>query len=127
VDAQIAEVDQVAVVRDGDEALGGFDADGLGVEQRRVAGGGVAGVADGHVALEARDDFVGENFGDQAHAFDVGEVRAVGGGDAGGFLSTMLEGVEGEVGLAGCVGVVVDGYYAAVFAKFGVVGISLGG
>ena len=48
--AKIAEVDQVAVVRDGDEALGGVDADGLRVEQRRVAGSGVAGVADGQVA-----------------------------------------------------------------------------
>jgi len=29
-----AEVDEVAVVGDGDEALGGIDADGLSVEQR---------------------------------------------------------------------------------------------
>jgi hypothetical protein len=46
--AEVAEVDEVAVVGDGDEALGGVDADGLGVEQGRVAGSGVAGVADGH-------------------------------------------------------------------------------
>jgi hypothetical protein len=50
-------------------------------------------------------------------------VGAVGGSDAGGFLSAMLEGVEGEVGLAGGVGMVVDGDYAAVFAEFGVVGL----
>ena len=31
------------------------------------------------------------------------------------YLPAMLEGVEGEVGLAGCVGVVVDGDDAAVF------------
>jgi hypothetical protein len=69
--AEVAEVDQVAVVRDGDEALGGVDADGLGVEQRRVAGGGVAGVADGHVAGQLGEHVVGEDFGDQAHALDV--------------------------------------------------------
>ena len=48
--AHVAEVDQVAVVRDGDEALGGLDADGLRIQQRGVAGGRVARVADGHVA-----------------------------------------------------------------------------
>ena len=81
--ADVAEVDEVAVVGDGDEALGGVDADGLGVEQGGVAGGGVAGVADGHGAGELGEDVVGEDFRDQAHALDVGEVLAVGGGDAG--------------------------------------------
>ena len=114
--AEIAEVDEVAVVGDGDEALGGFDADGLGVEERGVAGGGVARVADGHVALEAcaRTSSV-KISDDEAHAFDVGEMGAVGGGDAGGFLTAMLEGVEAEIDLAGGVGVAVDGYYATVF------------
>ena len=73
--AQVAEVDQVAVVRDGDEALGGVDADGLRVEQRRIAGGGVARVADGHVAGKLGEHIVGEDFADQAHALDVGEMR----------------------------------------------------
>ena len=115
--AEVAEVDQVAVVGDGDEALGGVDADGLGVEQRRVAGGGVAGVADGHVAGELGEHFVGEDFRDQAHALDVGEMLAVGGGDAGRFLAAMLEGVEAEIGLARGVGMAVDGDDAAFFAE----------
>ncbi len=115
LDAQIAEIDQVAIVRDSDEALGGFDADGLRVEERRVARSGVARVADGHVALEPREDLVGENFRHQAHALDVREMRAVGGGDAGGFLPPMLQGVKAEVDLAGGIRVVVDGDYAAVF------------
>ena len=115
--AQVAEVDQVAVVGDGDEALGGVDADGLRIEQSRVAGGGVARVADGHVAGELGEHVVGEDFGDQAHALDVGEVLAVGGGDAGRFLAAMLQGVEGEVSLAGGVGVAVDGDYAAFFVE----------
>src|ERR1017187_8059716 len=32
----------------------------------------------------------------------------------------MLQGVEAKVGLAGCVGVAVDGDYAAFFAELGV-------
>ena len=102
---------------DGDEALGGVDADGLGVEQRRVAGGGVARVADGHVAGELGEHVVGEDFRDQAHALDVGEVLAVGGGDAGRFLAAMLQGVEAEIGLARGVGMAVDGDYAAFFVE----------
>ena len=42
---------------------------------------------------------------------------AVGGGDAGRFLAAMLEGVEAEIGLAGGVGVAVDGDYAAFFVE----------
>ena len=60
---------------------------------------------------------VGEDFRDEAHALDVGEVLAVGGGDAGGFLPAMLEGVEAEVGLAGGVGMAVDGDDAAFFVE----------
>ena len=120
--AHVAEVDQVAVVGDGDEALGGIDADGLGVQQRRVAGGRVAGVADGHFAGQAGEHFVGEDVGDEAHALDVGEIGVVGGGDAGGLLSAMLEGVEREIGLAGGVGMAVDGDDSALFAEF-VVGV----
>ncbi len=116
--AQVAEVDQVAVVRDGDEALGGIDANGLRVEQRRVAGGGVARVADGHVAGELGEHIVGEDFRDQAHALDVGQMLAVGGGDAGRFLAAMLEGVEGEIGFARGVRMAVDGDDAAFFVEF---------
>ena len=123
--AEVAEVDQVAVVGDGDEALGGVDADGLGVEQRRVAGGGVARVADGHVAGELGEHVVGEDFGDQAHALDVGQMLAVGGGDAGRLLAAMLQGVEAEIGLARGVGMAVDGDDAAFFAELvGVVAVA---
>jgi hypothetical protein len=120
--AHIAQVDQVAVVGDGDQPLGGVDADGLGVEQRRVAGGGVAGVADGHLAGQLGENVVGEDLRDQAHALDVGQMLAVGGGDAGRLLAAMLQGVEAEIGLAGGVGMAVDGDYAALFAEL-VVGI----
>ncbi len=44
---------------------------------------------------------------------------AVGGGDAGRLLAAMLEGVEAEIGLAGGVGMAVNGDYAAFFAELG--------
>ena len=115
--AHVAQVDQVAVVRDGDQALGRFDADGLGIQQRRVAGGRVARVADGHGAGQLGQHVVGEDLRDQAHALDVGQMLAVGGGDAGRLLAAMLQGVEAEIGLAGGVGVAVNGDDAALFVE----------
>jgi hypothetical protein len=47
-------------------------------------------------------------------------VEAVGGGDAGRLLAAMLQGVKAEIGLAGGVGVAVNGDYATLFAEFGV-------
>ena len=115
--AQIAQVHQVAVVGDGDEALGGIDADGLSVEQRRVAGGGVARVTDGHMSGKLGEYIVRKDFGDQAHAFDVSQMLAVSCGDTGRFLATMLQGIETEIGFAGSIRMAVDGNYAALFAK----------
>ena len=63
------------------------------------------------------EHFVGEDFRDQAHALDVGEVLAVGGGDAGGLLAAMLQRVEARVGLPRGVGMAVDGDHAALFAQ----------
>ena len=105
-----AEIDEVAVVSDGEQALGGLDRDGLGVEKRGVAGGGVAGVADGDVAGQALENGVGKDLADEAHALHVGDVLAIRGGDAGGLLAAMLEGVEAPVGHAGGVVVVIDGH-----------------
>ena len=77
-------------------------------------------MADGHFAGELGEDVFGEDFGDEAHAFDVGKMVAVGGGYTGGFLTSMLKGVEAKVDLAGCFRVAVYGHYAAFFAELGV-------
>jgi len=45
-------------------------------------------------------------------------VLSVGGGNAGGFLASVLEGIEAEIDLAGGVWMAVDGYYAAFFVQF---------
>jgi hypothetical protein len=54
-----------------------------------------------------------ENFLHQTHGFVDVDVRAVGGGDAGGFLPAMLEGVEAEIGHLRGFGVVEDSEHAA--------------
>ncbi len=51
--ADFMRIDQVAVVRQRDHALVALHQDGLRVEQRGVAGGGVARVPDGQRAAEA--------------------------------------------------------------------------
>jgi hypothetical protein len=68
---------------------------------------------------ELGEHVVGEDLRDQAHALDVGQMLAVGGGDAGRLLAAMLQGVEAEIGLAGGVGMAVNGDYAALFAELG--------
>ena len=54
--AQLGGVGQVAVVRDGDLAARAIHGERLGVAQVRRAGGGIARVADGHVADQVVQD-----------------------------------------------------------------------
>jgi hypothetical protein len=84
-------------VGDGDLAARAVHGEGLGVFELRRAGGGIAGVADGHVADEMVEDFAVENLRDEAHAAVGAEIFAVAGDDAGAFLAAMLEGVEAVV------------------------------
>ena len=77
-------------------------------------------MADGHVAGKLGQHVVREYLRNQAHAFDVGETMAVSGGDSGRLLAAVLEGVKAEIGLAGGVGMAVDGDYAAFFVELGV-------
>ena len=111
------EVHQVAIVRNRDQALGRLHANGLRIQQRRVAGCRVARVSDRHVAGKLVQHFVGEDLRNQAHALDVGEMLSVGGGDARRFLSAMLQRIQAEVGLPGGVGMSVDGDDAALFVQ----------
>ncbi len=55
VAAQLGGVGQIAVVRERELAFIAIDDDGLGVHQRGIAGGGVARVADGCRAGQARE------------------------------------------------------------------------
>ena len=104
-------------MRNRDQALGGVHANRLRIQERRIAGRGVARVPDGHAAGKLGQHVVGKDLRDQAHAFDVGEMLAVGGGDARRLLSAMLQRVEAQVGLARGVGMAVDGDDAALFVE----------
>ena len=63
--------------------------------------GGVADVADGHVAGEVGQGLVVEDLGDQAEVLVDEDLGAVGGGDAGRLLAAVLEGVQAEVAQTG--------------------------
>ena len=106
--APVGGVGEIAIVADGDFALVAIDHDGLGVEDGFVAGGGIAGVADGAVAGELCEDAGDENFLDFAHgAVDV-EIVAVAGDDPGGLLAAVLQRVETEIGEVGGFGMAED-------------------
>ena len=66
----------------------------LGVQQHGIAGGGIAGMADGEFAGQAAEHFRRENIGHVAHALVAMNVAAVAGGDAGAFLAAMLQRVQ---------------------------------
>jgi hypothetical protein len=94
--AQLAGVDQVAVVGQGHRADHGFQHEGLGAY---LAGGircGIAHVADGNVALEGPQVILVEHLGNQAHLLVQRRAVAVGDGDAGALLPTVLQGEQPE-------------------------------
>ena len=78
----VAKVHQVAVVGNGDKALGGIHADGLCIQQGRIASGGVPRMPNGHWAGELGKHIFREDFAHQAHTLDVGQPISVGAGDA---------------------------------------------
>ena len=112
--AQLARVDQVTVVGDGDLSVAAFDEKWLSVLDRAVAGGGISGVADREVAAETVDGLFGEGVGDLAHAAGQTHAMAVAGGDAGAFLSAVLQRVETERGQAGGFGVAENAEHPAL-------------
>ena len=117
--AQFRGVGDVAVVGDGDAAFVAVDGEGLRVALDGVAGGGVAGVADGERA--------GQTFAEHRRVkmsatwpidFLVWISVAVAGGDAGAFLAAVLQRVEGQIGQFRSFGMAVDGGDTALFVKF---------
>ena len=71
--------------------------DRLRVRPLRRAGGRVAGVADGKLAVEAAQVLLREDLRDEPHVADHGQPTVVGHGDPGRLLPAVLERVEGEV------------------------------
>ena len=102
--AQAGGIGEVAVVGDGDLAAGAIHSEGLGVFELGGAGGGIAGVADGHVAHEIVQNFAVKNLRNEAHAAMGAELAAVAGDDAGAFLAAVLKGIEAVISEFGGIG-----------------------
>ena len=119
--AQLERVGQVAVVAQRELALVAIDHDRLRVDQRGVAGRGIARVADRGVAGQALDHLRRENFLHVAQASVQVQVRAVGRGDARRFLAAMLQRVEAEIGQLRRFGMAEDAEHAAVIVEMIVV------
>ena len=74
------------------------DDQGLNVPQVLAAGSGITDMAQSHVALSQRLQPIGsEHIRYQAVALMMGEHPVVIDGDAAGFLSPVLKGIEGKV------------------------------
>ena len=98
--AQVQRVGQVAVVADAQRAMHGLDQIGLGVAQVAAAGGGVAVLADGQIALQRPQVVLVEHLMHQPHALvDVGRL-AIAGGDACALLAAVLQGIQRKKGRA---------------------------
>src|SRR5260370_1760279 len=106
--APLGGVGGVAIVAEGNLALGAVDHDGLGGKKSFVAGGGVTRVADGEAARELCEHAGLENFFDFAHGTMNVQLLAVARDDAGGFLAAMLKSIEAEVGEVGGFGMAED-------------------
>ena len=74
---------------------------GLGVLPRRAAGRRVARVADRDVAAQRGQGGLVEDLRHEAHVLVDEDLLAVGGRDAGGLLTAVLQRVEPEVGQLG--------------------------
>src|SRR5439155_14848790 len=96
--AQLGGVRQVAVVPQRDGAGGPVLDEWLGVRPLGRAGGRVARVPDRDVAVQAPELLLGEDLRDEAHVAQDGEVAAIGDGDSGRLLASVLERKEAEVG-----------------------------
>ena len=117
--AQFGGVGDVAVVRHRDAALVAGDREGLRVEQHRVAGGGVARVADGAARRAASPSTALVKIS-ATWPMDLWQwiSAAVAGADAGAFLAAMLQRVEAQIGQLGGFRMAVDGDDAALFVEF---------
>ena len=114
--AQFLRVDEIAVVRDGDLAVGAVDQNRLGVRDAAGARRRVADVPDRAGAGQPSERRLVEPVGDVAHGLVNLQARAIRGRDARALLASMLQRVEAQVGKVGRLGVTVDTEDAAFFS-----------
>jgi hypothetical protein len=111
--ADLHRVDQIAVVNDGQRPHGGLDDNRLGIEQRARAGGRIAGVTYGPLAVEPSESATTEDIGHMAHSPVNVDPLPIPGDDTGALLAAVLEGVETQIGEVGRVFVAIDAKDAA--------------
>ena len=97
---QLDRVDEVAVVGEGELAAVGA-VDRLRVLPRARAGGGVADVAERHLARQRAQLLLVEDLADEAEVAQGHDVAVLGGGDARRLLPAVLKRVQREVREAG--------------------------
>ncbi len=115
---QLGGVDQVAVVAERHAgACRGVAEHRLGVLPGGGAGGGVAAVPDGDVALHRGQGLLVEHLADQAEVLEDQHLRPVGDGDARRLLAAVLQRVQAVIGELGDVFARrPDAEYATLFA-----------
>ncbi len=96
--ADLADIDQVAVMRQRQRPSAGREDDRLRVDQERRPRGGIAHVPHGRASGKPRQPLLVEDLRDVAHFPLDKDLAVLERGDAGGFLSPVLEGVETQVG-----------------------------
>ena len=99
--ADLARVDDVAVVAQRQLALDALQQQRLGVAGAGGAGGRVARVPDGGDAVQGAQRTLVEDLRDEAHAGAQPQPGAVTGADAGALLAAVLQRVEAIEGEAG--------------------------
>ena len=116
--AQRQAVGEIAVVADREAAGIEFGKQRLDVAQYRLAGGGVAHMADRHGAGQAVDDLAPrKGVADEAEAALGMEPATVIADDARRLLAAVLQGVQAERCDGGGVGVSIDAEHAAFLAQ----------
>jgi hypothetical protein len=121
--AQLGEVHQVAIVRDGDSTSCIFHHKGLAILDRRGTGGRISIMADGAGAFELAQHVLVEDVRDQPHPAMRDERLAVGRHDTGGLLPAMLQAVEPEVREVGGLRMPVDAEHPALLVETVEVGL----
>ena len=102
--AHLDRIGQIAVVGDRQATLVGLDEDGLHIAEQCSAGGRIAVVPDGGTTRQCPDiGAVREDFRHQAKAAMDMKLGTVEGNDAGGFLSTVLQGMQTEHRVGRCI------------------------
>ena len=109
---------QVAIMSNRNRALVGLHHDGLGIQQGRIAGRRISGVADSQNAAQRSQHVMAEDIRDQPHGLVLAQPLAVRGDDARRFLSTMLESMQSEISKLLGLRMGVDGDHAAFITKF---------